>query len=938
MTIRDSSFKRFVQSLSFAALLCLAPAAHAQCPTDFMQFDPGTCAYLDGLHSYYKCQSIVASQNNDPATAEYYWELFEVTGRMYSDCRTTQSLTAGPHTPKDGDILFLGDSQIDNARNAYGLDPLLPRSANLAISGAWIETVSDILDFLQSPGAPAFAPSKVYVHIGFNNIADNSITFDDFIADKYHAMLDDLASYRDFQAANGHPGLQINLLSITPISWGDRVRSQEAGFKASLFLRDQAALRGFDYVSVHEPLWNSIDSSNHYPYYAENTDINNSFHMNAEAYRTAFLPSLAHAIYAPMANGAQSPLHTLPATPSAAPPSAFPLPEAGPAILYRYAVIDLQPYQSLSLSVAGSGHRYLAAYDLQDPTRHHPVPSRELYETTPDLTLNFDNTTPERKTLVLCMGGAPDSNYRVATTPISGQPIALNQSLHGNLTYNAPQGHLLIADNLPAKSTLAVDFNDASSAYREIQIATPNKKFTKWKTLAHVSRLDANSCNLSAVFQTKKGGLPHHILVKGNAASLAPQRLTLTAQYNGNLTALPNDGVSDHLPVIASDGKKQVVMAWYRTPLSPVGAPTQLVWSYSKNAGKSWTAPAAIYSSADPSTAIRTDDRQEPPSLVYASGVWAITFPTETEIKCFELPVGSFNWIAGTIPALPNTTGEDDYAPALSFSPHNNQLIATWMTRGSAPGNQGMLFMDLARGVKPPLSGSWTTTDLDFTIPAQHSHVTYPRTAVNTDAVIPPGGVPFIHNWLTQEMRPDAPLEVLSYKPYSGANALNAKSFYEVSHQQSVWLPASQSPDFSGRWLTVWSMKNVPVTDADFEVFYSLGDASGQFWTPPAVLNPDALIDTKNDFPAQVLYGGKRGIRVIWERTAPDSPTDVYYSDMPPASRKIPPFTWTYPTRLNPPSSCRHAQSPRQAVVSSGWLTVYQSTDAGGRGQVHIIR
>jgi len=301
--------------------------------------------------------------------------------RQYINCRLDNIATSFAANWREGDILFMGDSNTDIA-TAYNIFPILPRAFNAAVLGSRICDVTASMNRVQgwinslAESGAATAPSSLVVMVGTNDLlrdvngVDNKFT--PATAEKYRELF---ARMVEFRSANGGEVVVRSVLPGIPDYSGcctdgyipDAIAYKHAVLDANAFLGPLCADNGFIFDDDYHLFWNHETDNIRKKLYRGGTwynpctqaDFSDYLHLGCSGQRVA-LGNLSRLLYAkPPASEGSIPSIT-------APP--FGPPEksnagADPAMMYRYLHHKVAPQQRIELVSRNSDYNYAALFE-----------------------------------------------------------------------------------------------------------------------------------------------------------------------------------------------------------------------------------------------------------------------------------------------------------------------------------------------------------------------------------------------------------------------------------------------------------------------------------------------------------------------------------------------------------------------------------------------
>ncbi len=142
----------------------------------------------------------------------------------------------------------------------------------------------------------------------------------------------------------------------------------------------------------------------------------------------------------------------------------------------------------------------------------------------------------------------------------------------------------------------------------------------------------------------------------------------------------------------------------------------------------------------------------------------------------------------------------------------------------------------------------------------------------------------------------------------------------EVANQRP-----SIATDGQGLWIAAWgSSATLNMVTSDFDILLARSVDSGEHWSVPAPLSPDAAIDNRRDADVRIATDRQGHWVAVWVSAAANARNDVF------ASRSIDNgASWSSPIALNtnPPTSVTaHSGNESPVIVTDGqglWIAVW---------------
>jgi len=348
--------------------------------------------------------------------------------------------------------------------------------------------------------------------------------------------------------------------------------------------------------------------------------------------------------------------------------------------------------------------------------------------------------------------------------------------------------------------------------------------------------------------------------------------LTWTDPQPLNTNAATDEG-HDYYPEVTPDGAGNWLAVWtsYENLGGTIGTDADLLFSLSNDAGLTWTAPAVLNTNA------ATDGRKDHTAQVTTDGagnwvaVWHSSKSFDAAILCSRSTDGGHSW---SDPAVLNsnaaTESSVDCKPWVAYDG-----AGTWVT-------------------------AWRSNDdLGSTI-GWDDDILFAR---STD-----GG-----------------------QTWTDVAPLNTDAATDLGDDSFPWL----GTDGFGNFVAVWSSNNDRggTVGTDGDIVLSRSTDGGQTWSEPAVVNPNAEIDSGYDELPQAICDGSGNWVVVWYSSDSLNGTigadrDVLFSRSTDGG-----WTWTLPAPVSTNAAVDSGDDSFPQVATDGlghWAAAWWSTDSLG--------
>lgn len=341
-------------------------------------------------------------------------------------------------------------------------------------------------------------------------------------------------------------------------------------------------------------------------------------------------------------------------------------------------------------------------------------------------------------------------------------------------------------------------------------------------------------------------------------------------------TNADNDAGQDAWPHLTTDGKGTWVAVWESLDSlgDTIGEDADILMARSTNGGATWTAPAALNSSA----ASDVGDDRRPQVETDGQGTWIATWHSRD--------------------SLDDTIGEDwDVLVARSTDDG-----ATWAAPAPLNTNGASdLGSDAYPQVVADRRGNWIAT--------WHS----------TDSL----GSTIGGDWdILMARSTDAGIT------WTAPAALNANAVGDAGQDS---LPRVAT-DGKGAWIAVWRSTDVlgDTIGTDWDILVARSMDAGATWTAPAALNGNAMEDAGDDAWPQITTDGLGTWIAVWRSFDSLGDTIGADGDILLARSTDGGATWTAPAALNANAASDVADDHRPQVTTDGrgvWVAVWEYED-----------
>lgn len=336
-----------------------------------------------------------------------------------------------------------------------------------------------------------------------------------------------------------------------------------------------------------------------------------------------------------------------------------------------------------------------------------------------------------------------------------------------------------------------------------------------------------------------------------------------------NTNAATDSGV-DRVPRVATDGAGTWVAVWQSSESlgGTIGNDTDILVSRSVDDGVTWSAPAALNSSA------ATDSRgdESPDVTTDGFGTWVAvwesneslgsTIGTDDDILVARSIDDGVTWSAvTTVNDAANDSG-NDVTPRLATD--GTTWVAVWETNdqlGASLGND----RDVATSRSTDGGVTWSTPIAVNTNAAADSKGDFtPRLATD-------GAGQWVTVWRTQDTLGGAiggDDDLLFARSSDGGltwtppGLLNTNAATDAEDDREVTI----ATDGGGVWIAAWrSQEDVgSAIGGDDDILFARSTNGGASWTGPAPLNANASVDTRGDFEPSLVSDGPMSWQAVW--------------------------------------------------------------------------
>ncbi|CAM2070472.1 Exo-alpha-sialidase [Sulfidibacter corallicola] len=324
-------------------------------------------------------------------------------------------------------------------------------------------------------------------------------------------------------------------------------------------------------------------------------------------------------------------------------------------------------------------------------------------------------------------------------------------------------------------------------------------------------------------------------------------------------TNAANDSGTDGRPHIASDGAGNWVAVWHSTENlgAAIGTDLDILVSRSEDNGATWTAPAALNTTANADTSHDFD----PFIASDGKGIWLTVWyntldPGNTgedaDILFSRSMDNGATWSApATLNTNATTDGGADFIPRIATDGSGN-WVAVWYSNETLGDTIG-LDNDIFAASSADDGASWSApTVVNDNAETDGFEDTNPEIATDRAG----NWVVVWHSASVAARGQGSDFDVaVASSADNGANwtnaiALNTNASTDTGND---FLPSIDT-DGAGTWVTVWqSNENLDdVLGTDDDVFFAQSVNNGASWTAPAALNTGAATDQGNDWTPRI--------------------------------------------------------------------------------------
>ena len=400
----------------------------------------------------------------------------------------------------------------------------------------------------------------------------------------------------------------------------------------------------------------------------------------------------------------------------------------------------------------------------------------------------------------------------------------------------------------------------------------------------------------------------------------------------------PADSGFDWTAQVTTDGAGNWVAVWRSddTLGATIGSDSDILFARSTDNGQTWTAPAALNSTAATDSGFDEYPQLTTDGADHWVAVWEFvdplggTFGVDHDILVARSTDNGQTWTAPT--ALNSNAAADqgtDSFPQLTTDGAGT-WVAVWYSSSSLGGTIGADYDILwARS---------TSNGQTWTAPAALNSNAAADAALDAEPQLTTDGA---GRWLAVWRSDDSlggtigtDYDILfarsmnNGQTWTAAAPLNSDAAADTGSDQHPQL----TTDGLGNWVAVWFSTD-SVGGTDYQVLYARSTNNGQTWTAPAALDSDATESTGPYDNPQITTDGAGNWMAVWYTSSSLGGTIGADYDILWARSTDNGQTWTVPAALNSNAAVDSGYDVDPQITTDGagqWVVVWHSRDSLG--------